>query len=186
MAVQQQLDKLTDLVRDHIIGMSVIRAFNRSAMRKPLKFRCFPICRQKKRSWPGLMPSAAYDSHHLQHEHRRHPLDRRLSDRLRRTADRRYYGHHRICHPHSDESHHGRFRPPRRARGLICYGGFRNYCAMPKLPLPVKIRCPRPLAKAPNTQAHHNSACSDSHGHAPLLEFRHVTFRYDGRRRKRR
>lgn len=30
MAVQQQLDKLTDLVRDHIIGMSVIRAFNRT------------------------------------------------------------------------------------------------------------------------------------------------------------
>lgn len=41
MAVQQQLDKLTDLVRDHIIGMSVIRAFNRSRDEKAAEIRMF-------------------------------------------------------------------------------------------------------------------------------------------------
>ena len=40
-AVQQQLDKLTDLVRDHIIGMSVIRAFNRSRDEKAAEIRMF-------------------------------------------------------------------------------------------------------------------------------------------------
>lgn len=30
-SLQQKLDKITDLLRDHLIGMSVIRAFNRSA-----------------------------------------------------------------------------------------------------------------------------------------------------------
>lgn len=41
MAVQQQLDKLTDLVRDHIIGMSVIRAFNRSDDEKAAEINMF-------------------------------------------------------------------------------------------------------------------------------------------------
>lgn len=41
MAVQQQLDKLTDLVRDHIIGMSVIRAFNRSDDEKTAEINMF-------------------------------------------------------------------------------------------------------------------------------------------------
>ena len=41
VAVQQQLDKLTDLVRDHIIGMSVIRAFNRSHDEKAAEIRMF-------------------------------------------------------------------------------------------------------------------------------------------------
>lgn len=40
-AVQQQLDKLTDLVRDHIIGMSVILAFNRSRDEKAAEIRMF-------------------------------------------------------------------------------------------------------------------------------------------------
>lgn len=41
MAVQQQLDKLTDLVRDHIIGMSVIRAFNRTDDEKAAEISMF-------------------------------------------------------------------------------------------------------------------------------------------------
>ncbi|MBE6080619.1 MAG: ABC transporter ATP-binding protein [Veillonella sp.] len=41
MAVQQQLDKLTDLVRDHIIGMSVIRAFNRTDDEKTAEIGMF-------------------------------------------------------------------------------------------------------------------------------------------------
>ena len=41
MAVQQQLDKLTDLVRDHIIGMSVIRAFNRTDDEKAAEIGMF-------------------------------------------------------------------------------------------------------------------------------------------------
>lgn len=41
MAVQQQLDKLTDLVRDHIIGMSVIRAFNRTDDEKAAEINMF-------------------------------------------------------------------------------------------------------------------------------------------------
>lgn len=41
MAVQQQLDKLTDLVRDHIISMSVIRAFNRTDDEKAAEISMF-------------------------------------------------------------------------------------------------------------------------------------------------
>lgn len=41
MAVQQQLDKLTDLVRDHIIGMSVIREFNRTDDEKAAEISMF-------------------------------------------------------------------------------------------------------------------------------------------------
>lgn len=41
MAVQQQLDKLTDLVRNHIIGMSVIRAFNRTDDEKAAEISMF-------------------------------------------------------------------------------------------------------------------------------------------------
>lgn len=41
MAVQQQLDKLTDLVCDHIIGMSVIRAFNRTDDEKAAEISMF-------------------------------------------------------------------------------------------------------------------------------------------------
>lgn len=41
IAVQQQLDKLTDLVRDHIIGMSVIRAFNRTDDEKAAEISMF-------------------------------------------------------------------------------------------------------------------------------------------------
>ena len=126
------------------------------------------------------MPSAPQYPHHLQYEYRRHPLARRLPNRFGRTADRRHHGHYRIRHPHFDEPHHAVFVLLDVPEAVICYGRIQELL----LHIENKVTSQNPLRihsakELINTVDPEKNVPTVSGKNSPLLEFRHVTFRYD-------
>lgn len=181
MAVQQQLDKLTDLVRDHIIGMSVIRAFNRSHDEKNAEIQMFSDLSAKEtklaRTYAIGLPTILIifnmstvvilwiggyqiDSGVLQ-----------IGDIMAIIEYATLILMNLIM---------AVFVLLDVPEALICYGRIQELLRHAETTVTRQNTVSTAFGQGrQNTQAHHNSACSDSHGHAPLLEFRHVTFRYD-------
>lgn len=181
MAVQQQLDKLTDLVRDHIIGMSVIRAFNRSRDEKTAEIQMFSDLSTKEtklaRTYAIGLPTILIifnmstvvilwiggyqiDSGVLQ-----------IGDIMAIIEYTTLILMNLIM---------AVFVLLDVPEALICYGRIQELLRHAETTVTRQNTVSTAFGQGrQNTQAHHNSACSDSHGHAPLLEFRHVTFRYD-------
>lgn len=181
MAVQQQLDKLTDLVRDHIIGMSVIRAFNRSHDEKTAEIQMFSDLSAKEtklaRTYAIGLPTILIifnmstvvilwiggyqiDSGVLQ-----------IGDIMAIIEYATLILMNLIM---------AVFVLLDVPEALICYGRIQELLRHAETTVTRQNAVSTPFQQGlKNTDTHLDSTHSDFHGHAPLLEFRHVTFRYD-------
>lgn len=181
MAVQQQLDKLTDLVRDHIIGMSVIRAFNRSRDEKTAEIQMFSDLSAKEtklaRTYAVGLPTILIifnmstvvilwlggyqiDSGVLQ-----------IGDIMAIIEYATLILMNLIM---------AVFVLLDVPEALICYGRIQELLRHAETTVTRQNTVSAAFQQGlQNTDTHRDTAHSDSHGRAPLLEFRHVTFRYD-------